>query len=291
MANLSRSARVTSGLRFLQERGTQLRLTEASLFFRREAVLARIGWFDSVRKAADTGYRLRIEAEFGRPVPVIDVEAPLTLVRYGSGSLSGSDLRDGWTHPARVAYSSALATWIQTERAAGRPPFLAPSPDPRPFPVHPSLLGRDAPDIDLDILYVVDVRVDRERDTTGIDREILEAADSGLRVGVRRAERLRAEWVSPHARRGLQEAINAGRLVEVIPGDPTAARLVLVPDASVLDGVPVGPAVRSGRVVVGRHPSMPGASIEDGVRRLTGTQAEVTDERGAREARRGLSPH
>src|SRR5690606_6440569 len=102
LANMSRSARVTPTLRFAQPRGTMLRLTEASLMFRRRSTLARVGYFDPVRKGADSGYRRRLEAEIGRPVPVVDVDAPLILARYTPESLSGAELRDGWTHPARV---------------------------------------------------------------------------------------------------------------------------------------------------------------------------------------------
>jgi hypothetical protein len=290
-ANVSRSLRVTPDMRFLQERGSMLRLTEASLLFRREAVISRIGWFDNVRKAADTGFRLRIEAAFARPVPTLEVQAPLTLVRYEPGSLSAGDLRDGWTHPARIAYSSALAAWMSTERVTGRPPYMPEEKEGRPFPVHPHLIGEDSRSVELDVVFVLDVRADGSHAAAAVDRDIADVADSGLRVGVRRAERIRSEWVSQNARRSLQNAINAGRIVEVIPDDAVSARLVVVPDASTLLGASAGTPIRVDRVVVVRDPSVSDAMAEEGVRRLAGTHAVVqfTDASGARKAGRAIA--
>ena len=47
----------------------------------------------------------------GMEVPHLVTRGPLMLMRFDTASLSGSDLADGWTHPARVAYRSAYKRW------------------------------------------------------------------------------------------------------------------------------------------------------------------------------------
>lgn len=234
LANVSRSARVTSEVRFAQPRGTILRLTESSLLFRREEVLTRVGYFDSVRKAADSGYRRRIEAATGRPVRVVDVDAPLLLARYEATSLSADELRDGWTHPARVAYSNALGHWM----ASGARRLDHPLGE-RPFPAPAHLLGLPTTTHVLDVLYVLDVREDgrRRRETRGYDEEVRLAVASGLRVGVRRSEVLAERWAPMTTRAALQELINRGTLAEVLPEEGATARVVVILDEASLLGV------------------------------------------------------
>lgn len=246
LANVSRSARVTPDLRFAQPRGTMLRLTETSLLFRRREVLERIGYFDPVRKGADSVYRRRLEAELGRPVPIVDVEAPLTLARFAPSSLSAGELRDGWTHPARVAYSSAAAHWVATGGRRLEHPLVC-----RPYPA-PTVLGGETQDLHLDVVYVLDPRDDprRTRENARFDRELVATA-SRMRVGVRRSESLVMPWVQQPTRGALQELINAGRVREVLADERVTARLAIVLDEACLIGV-AGDAVplSAERVVV-----------------------------------------
>lgn len=240
LANLCRSARVTPELRFVQPRGTLLRLTEASLLFRREETVERVGYFDSLRKGADTGFRLRIEAVTGRPVPIVEVEAPLVLSRYDDASLSGSDLRDGWTHPARVAYSSAHAAWLAAQRSAGRPPIIDFPLADRPFPAPPELRGEGASPVEVDVVFVADVRDDpaRARHHRADENDIRAAAAAGLRVGLRRLDGVARSGIPPSARRAVQDMVNAGTVIELLPGWDVRARTVVVLEELVLLGAP-----------------------------------------------------
>jgi O-antigen biosynthesis protein len=240
LANVCRSARVTPQVRFVQPRGTLLRLTEASLLFRRVPALERVGYFDSVRKGADSGFRHRLEAVMGRPVPVVDVEAPLVLSRFEESSLSGADLRDGWTHPSRVAYSAAHGHWIATERSAGREPRLAFPLVTRPFPAPGALLGEDDPAEEVDVVFVLDVRADPRRAVAlrRHDADIRAALDAGVRVGLRRLDAPTPSGLLAGARSGVQELVNGGRVVELLPGRVVTARLVVVLEAEVLLGAP-----------------------------------------------------
>jgi len=253
LANLSRSIRATDALRVAQPRGTLLRLTETSLLFRREQVIERIGWFDAVRKAADTGFRLRIEAISGSPVPVIDVEAPLSVVRFSRGSLSGAELGDGWMHPARVAYASAHSHWLARESAAGRAGYLEQNPDSRAFPAPAVLLGQSVVTRDIDLLVVVDVRANEKmaaRDRHG-DRALAEWCESGLRVGIMRSDSI-APLPLPHtARSAVQELINEGTAIEVLHGEHVSARLVIALRSECLLGLPPSaPSISSTELIL-----------------------------------------
>lgn len=243
LANVCRSARVTSELRFVQPRGTVLRLTEASLLFRRAATLERIGFFDSVRKAADTGFRLRLEAATGRRVPIVDVEAPLVFARSDPSSLSGGDLRDGWTHPARIAYSSAHAAWLAAERPSGRAPRIEFPLVGRPFPAPALLRGEVDPRLELDLVFVLDVRdvPRRTREAHQDVDDVRAAVESGLRVGIRRLDALTAAGVAPSARRDVQDLISSGSVVELLPGRQVDAGTMVVLRDEVLLAAPESP--------------------------------------------------
>jgi glycosyltransferase involved in cell wall biosynthesis len=240
LANLSRSVRATETVRLAQPRGTLLRLTETSLLFRRTQVIERIGWFDEIRKAADTGFRLRIEAFTGAPVPIVDVEVPLSIVRFSNTSLSGPELGDGWMHPARIAYSSAHSNWLAGKNGAGSAGYLGRSPSVRPFPAPAALLGLPSAAPNLDLLVVLDVRED-ERNTAVdqlIDASLATWCDLELTIGVMRSDALTALPLPHTARPAVQRLINDGSVVEVIHGDLVAAELIIALTSDCLVGLP-----------------------------------------------------
>ena len=65
----------------------------SSLVFRRALVMGRIGYFDRVRKAADSEYIGRIQAAFGARSVRHVTEGPLALIRLSANSLSRSEIR------------------------------------------------------------------------------------------------------------------------------------------------------------------------------------------------------
>lgn len=252
VATLSCSVRATDDLDFVQPRGAQLRLTETSLLFRRDRALALAGMFDSVRRAADSGYRLRLEQATGRSVPVVEPEAPLSIVRFRRASLSGSELGDGWMHPARYAYAGAHEHWMTTQSRAGRSIALGFPLDERPFPAPPHLLGLPPASHELDILLVTDVRLgleDQER-AEGITREARRWAGQGHRVGILRADAPQATAASRLARPSILELFASGEAIEVLAGDGVTARLVVVRDEASLLGLPDGSLAIESRTVL-----------------------------------------
>jgi hypothetical protein len=275
-------------MRFVQPRGTILRLTESSILFRREETLDRVGFFDSVRKGADSGFRQRIEAVSGRPVPVVDVEAPLVLSRFDDRSLSGADLADGWTHPVRVAYSSAHTAWVAAERSGGRPPRIGFPLGERPFPVPAELSGDAAEEVELDVVFLADVRADPRRSNRhrGDLADIRAAVDAGLRVGVRRLEAPTRGGV-PSANRGsIQALINHGHVTELLPGRTVRARLVVALDELALLGAPAeADGLAAGTVlIVGSSTPLRGECAAGAARLVPGADPVVVSRAEARRA-------
>ncbi|HEU4346595.1 MAG TPA: glycosyltransferase family A protein, partial [Actinoplanes sp.] len=119
------------------------RFNPSSLVFRRTVVMGRIGYFDPVRKAADSEYIGRMQAAFGaRAVRHVET-GPLALIRLSANSLSRAEIRAHWMHPARVAYSSAYLRWHQLILAGAAKPYRPADGGDRPFAAPPHLLTGD----------------------------------------------------------------------------------------------------------------------------------------------------
>jgi len=108
----------------------------SSLMFRREPVMRKIGWYDSVRAAGDGEFHLRLERAFGR-ASIRRINKLLSFVGWSDTSLSGggafqidSDL--GLFSPDRSAYRRSFGLWHETTDRLYMPfpldrrPFSAP---------------------------------------------------------------------------------------------------------------------------------------------------------------------
>ncbi|WP_305782889.1 glycosyltransferase [Symbioplanes lichenis] len=213
------------------------RFNPSSLLFRRALVMDRIGYFDTVRKAADSEYIGRIRAVYGeRAVCHVESE-PLALIRLSHGSLSRSEIRAYWMHPARVAYSSAYQQWHSRVAARTAGPYRPKDGSERPFaaPDHLRYARDQAPARpEFDVVFAGDWRFLQGAQLGAIE-EMRALADRGLRVAVLHMESLR-----PMARRRyplcepVQELVNAGRVTQILPGDENRAALLIVRQAAVL---------------------------------------------------------
>ncbi|MEO8527477.1 MAG: glycosyltransferase [Pseudolysinimonas sp.] len=256
VANLSLSVRVTEDLAFAQARGAKLRPAESSILFRRAEALSRIGYYDAVRKAADSEYRLRLEAAFGQQVPLLDTGGPLTLVRYLVQSLSGSEFRDGWVHATRVAYRSASWAWHERIRRGAADPYLAHPLSLRPFPVPARLEGTTQAVRDLDVVVILDGRP--EATAPGypaiLAADLAKLAAAGT-VGFQQLDGLSEDASIGIVAPEIQELVDAGTVVRILEGEEVHADVTIVRNVSLLQGLEPDPwPITTTRVIVIEDP-------------------------------------
>ena len=122
IANITMSTRVDDNLGMV-ESGRRLRigLCEPSLMFWRRKVMNKIGYFDLVRKGADSEYRKRLQKAFGTELEVINPYRALTLQRADHGGLTDGDLTFRWIVDYRLAYRDSYARWQKSAESLKLP--------------------------------------------------------------------------------------------------------------------------------------------------------------------------
>jgi hypothetical protein len=244
VASVSEGISVTDQLVMTRPGIRRGRVNVSSLLFRRAVVTGRIGWFDEVRKAADSEYLERIRIAFGAKA-LRRVAEPLALIRLSEGSLSRAEIGAYWMHPARTAYISAYRCWhatarpLHADRAAGRP-FVA-----------PAHLSGGAAARAYDVVVAADWRFLTSSQRSAL-AEIEALRRAGHSVAILHLEALRS--VHRHRRplsAGVQRLINAGRLDQVLETDEVEAGVVVVRQPEVLQFAPEdGCRIRPRRVLV-----------------------------------------
>lgn len=151
LAAIENAGRVASLCRYVRisEQGTLLAhstgvslLCDSSLIFKREVVLGRLGFMDDVRVGADTEFRLRLHAAFGKE-SIEELREPLYFALSRSDSLTGRaglGRRPYGGSGTRRRYSKAFQAWHrQIEQGAS--PYVGPSPRARPFTAPAQILS------------------------------------------------------------------------------------------------------------------------------------------------------
>ncbi|SEE98301.1 glycosyltransferase [Ruania alba] len=163
-----------------------------SLMFRLAEVVGRIGFFDPVRKAADTEFARRLEAACGKRIKSLP-RAALTFLRGGETTLSASDFSAGWRHTSRRAYRGAYEDWHRRIAAGKADPFLEPD-GPRRFPTprrwSTGRAHQVGPRPVLDVVFAGDWRRHGGPQNSMLE-EIAACRAAGMRVGVMHLEAMR----------------------------------------------------------------------------------------------------
>jgi glycosyltransferase involved in cell wall biosynthesis len=215
------------------------RFNPSSLLFRRDVVLRRLGYFDRLRKAADSEYIGRLEAVFGRRAVRHVEEGPLALIRLSAGSLSRAEIRASYMHPARVGYSSAYVLWHARIAAGEASAYRPRDGSDRPFPVAPHLVttsppagaagnGSTASKRAYDVIVAADWRFVEGAHAAAL-AEIRALAEHGLQVAILHLEgyRIVTNRRRPVAR-AVQELVNDGVADQVFGYEDVEARLLIV---------------------------------------------------------------
>jgi glycosyltransferase involved in cell wall biosynthesis len=160
-----------------------------SVLFRAKAARERMGFFDAVRKGADSEFHFRFKAAFGRgAVKKLDGEI-LSLIRLGADTLTSRDIGYGWQHPARFAYRSAHHHWRARITAGTCEPYMAADEPDRPFYAPALIRGESLEGAHFDLLVVLDCRFweASQQRAVALARE---AIAEGRKVGVAHIESL-----------------------------------------------------------------------------------------------------
>lgn len=113
VATMTNWVRVDPEMKFLIRSGTGKIVYQsfASLMFRREPVMEKLGYWDAVRKGGDAEFRARLEAVFGQEIwPAW--QPPMAFSLLGTDNLTSADMGAGYLSPDRRAYSRAYKPGI-----------------------------------------------------------------------------------------------------------------------------------------------------------------------------------
>ncbi|HEV7963177.1 MAG TPA: glycosyltransferase family 2 protein [Actinoplanes sp.] len=233
----------------------------SSLMVRRREALDRLGYLDPVRKGADAEYVERARAVFGRPAVRHLTGAPLALIRLSPASLSSSDIRHGWMHPARYAYQSAFQTWHRRIAAGLRSPRRPARPSSRVFAAPKRLIGaRETDTARYDVVLAGDWTPRGGAATAGAGR-LRALVARGSRVAVLQLDMLpNLATGAKNLDSAVQDLINDGSVDQIVLSDDVRAALVVVQSPAVLHFAPgFDSRVRADRVVV-EGPAIGGVS-------------------------------
>ncbi|MVA77756.1 glycosyltransferase [Auraticoccus sp. F435] len=227
VASLSYCIRATEQLSFVRVGYHGPRLNASSLMFDRRKVTARIGFFDSVRKGADSEYANRIQAVFGKR-SLIEVRDVLAVVRVGQESLSTGDFRPGWRHRSRWAYRMQYTRWHETLRRGTCDGFIGTiNRDHQHFPAPRKMTGSPTDLTPWDVVVVSDWRDEQRAEGSMALVDRLTA--KGSRVAVAQLEDYRAAArVDVPLVDKVADWINSQVVDLVLSDDPLRARTVVV---------------------------------------------------------------
>jgi hypothetical protein len=251
VATVSDGLRVTDNLIVTHTPGRDpYAVVPSSLMLRKSAVLQRVGYFDTARREADSEYLGRIQAAFGAEA-LERLRAIYSLIRFTPNSLSRTDIRAGWMHPARLAYKSAYHLWHQQIANGEAEPYVPRDPVVRPFAAPSYIRGGATSGRRPDVVFVGDWRR-----SAGVQRSMVDEIDAltrqGTRVGVLHVESFRflPERHVPLCR-PVQELINTGKVVQVFGLEEVDTNLVIVASPSVLQFAPSEPSrISTKRLVI-----------------------------------------
>lgn len=209
-ATISRGIRTTPDLVLSHLGFSPFRQNASSLTFRRN-LIDEIGYFDTVRKGADSEFDARISSIYPSSIYLVGLE-PLTIIRMGHDSLSRSEFKPNWVHPARQAYRSGYSRWHSKSKEMRQTPFLDPENPIRKFAA-PERFTNSIEKQKYDLIYASSFTNQDERTIDEQYQELLKLIERGFKVGLLQIRPL--PMISPLAPH-LQDLLNSGSISLVI---------------------------------------------------------------------------
>lgn len=235
IANTSEHARLTEELK-LYRRGTPGRYifpNMSSTMFRRKPVLNKIGYWDSVRFAADGEFKRRLIKAFGKTRFVDLKSGPLSLPRQSVASLTGSSAfgYNGFFKGVRLEYVESLEYHHSQADSLYYPYPQNERPFPVPEPMWPVREDKAAGKRLFDIVIAADFRNVEENDN--LLQEIISLKGHNKRIGliqIYHYDLANNHGVSPSVR----DLIDGSELQMIVYGEKVNAKMLVVMDPTVL---------------------------------------------------------
>lgn len=187
VANTSEHARLTEELNFYRRGnpGRYIFPNMSSIMFRRDLVLKEIGYWDSVRFAADGEFKRRLIRTFGRSRYVDLKTGPLSLPRQSVTSLTGSSAfgYNGFFMGVRKEYVESLEHYQRNGHSLYYPYPLQVRPFPVPEPMWPQREDKQGGSREFDLVIATDFRLIEEYDI-GWNSLIRELMNTNYRIGL-----------------------------------------------------------------------------------------------------------
>ncbi|MBR7742202.1 glycosyltransferase family 2 protein [Phycicoccus sp. BSK3Z-2] len=228
MASVSHAVRATDRLELTALGLNKIATNLSSLLLRREAVTARLGGFDAVRRSGDRELLDRLLATFGDGA-VVTLPEPLAVIQLTPGSLSRGDMGFLRRHAARQAYAASAGAWHAEVRAGRESPMLRP-PARGPFaaPGHVTTGREDADAGTVDVALLASLGPNVPRDVAPF---VAALCGAGVRVGLVELPGPRDVRVPPQPPGDAVGAhLRTGAARWVLPEQHVRSRLALVHD-------------------------------------------------------------
>lgn len=165
-------------------RGAFITPAHVSTMFHTSTVRTKLGYWDSVRKAADTEFLLRYRILVNADEPLEVSAAPLTVSLVGSSNLSIEDFRLGYRSPDRIAYRDSYEHWHEQLRSGHESGMLNFPQTCRAFPAPQRFLPQgNRNEVDLDVLFVADFGAGLQQ-PPGLHEHLSAALSKDLKVGL-----------------------------------------------------------------------------------------------------------
>lgn len=257
IANQSLLLRVTGDLE-IRHRSPSASLAHPaliSLMFRREPVMARIGYWDTVRKMGDAEFMRRLELAFDQQIGTVG-DAPLNFALHDASSLSGSDLHRGFMHPERQIYRARYREWHKRIEAGDASAWMPNDPKSRPFPAPASFLPAPGGQEEFDVVFASEIGF-TGGNAHSLVHEMTICVEAGLRVGLVHARNLLfTHLATREPLPGLVALLASGAVTELAITTDVRARLVIVRWPACFQFTSsLEPGIRAERtIVVANHP-------------------------------------
>ncbi|TMW72349.1 glycosyltransferase family 2 protein [Alteribacter natronophilus] len=238
MGNTSQQARATNDLKFYRrgKPGIYIFSNMSSFMFRRKEVTEALGYWDTVRFAADSEFIRRIKKVFGERSVVEVPTGPLSFQRQTETSLTGNSAfgYHGFKMGARREYEEAHDFH---HNKAGSSLYYSFPQHERPFAVPEPMWPEKEDKTDgyrmFDVVYAADFRKPEEQAERYVS-EIRQLSSSGLKVGL---VQLFTYDLDPGkvVSSEIRELLNRNEAYMVVYGESVTCRHLVIRDSEVLD--------------------------------------------------------